>query len=189
MHQGVLEALAARSLLSEVLGEEFKIVVHPDSTAARAMALRSGPGRVKHVELKMMFIQELVKAKIVEVRKIGTLHDPADLLAKPVDQTTLERLLWSTGVSRLDAPEVAEVSKAVKKNMVHVKRHLSAFIVASVLAGAAGYEDDEQDDMNQGWSVKTLILFILFYGAYFGIITATWEAMKLGVRKLLSWIG
>ena len=49
-------------------------MVHTDSTAARAMALRSGPGRVKHVDLKMMFIQELVKAKIVEVRKIGTLH-------------------------------------------------------------------------------------------------------------------
>ena len=153
------------------------------------MALRSGLGRVKHVDLKMMFIQELVKAEIVEVRKIGTLHNPADLLTNAVDQATLDRLLWSTGVSRLDAPEIAEVTTTVKKNMVHVKRHLSAFIVASILAGAAGYEDDEQEDMNQGWSVKTLILFFLFYGAYFGIIIATWEAMKFGVQKLLSWIG
>ena len=118
------------------------------------------------------------------------MHNPADLLTKAVDQATLDRLLWSTGVSRLDAPEIAEVTTAGKKNMVHVKRHLSAFIVASVLAGAAGYEeDDEQEDMNQGWSVKTLILFFLFYGAYFGIIIGAWGTMKFGVQKLLSWIG
>ena len=53
--------------------------------------MRSGPGRVKHVDLKMIFIQELVKKKIVDVRKIGTLNNPADLLTKAVDQTTLER--------------------------------------------------------------------------------------------------
>ncbi len=66
------------------------------------------------------------------------LHKPADLLTKAVDHATLERLLWSTGVSRLDAPEIAEVSTAGRKNMVHAKRHLSAFMVASILAGAAG---------------------------------------------------
>ena len=48
---------------------------------------------MKHVDLKMMSIQELVKAKIVEVRNIGTLRNPADLLTKAVDQATLERLL------------------------------------------------------------------------------------------------
>ena len=141
LHQGVLEGLAARSLLSEVFDRDFKLVLHTDSTAARAMALRSGSGRAKHVDLKMMFIQELVKKKIVHVRKIGTLNNPADLLTKAVDQATLERLLRSTGVSRLDAPEIAEVTTSVKKSVVHVKRHLSAFMVASILAGAAGYEE------------------------------------------------
>ncbi len=101
----MLEGLAARSLLNEIFDKDFKLVLHTDSTAARAMALRSGPARVKHVVLKMMFIQELVKKKIVDVRKIGTLSNPADLLTKAVDQATLERLLTSTGVSRLDAPE------------------------------------------------------------------------------------
>ena len=74
--------------------------------------------------------------------------------------------------------------------MEHLKRHLSAFMVASILAGAAGYEEDyEQEDKQQGWSVKTLMLFVLFYGAYFGIIIVAWEATKFGVKKLLSWIG
>ena len=169
LHQGVLEGLAARSLLSEVFDRDFKLVLHTDSTAARAMALRSGPGRVKHVDLKMMFIQELVKAKVVEVRKIGTWNNPAYVLTKAVDQTTLERLLWSTGVSRLDTPDIAEVTTMVKKSVVHVKKHLSAFVAASVLASAAGYDEEEQDGMSQDWSVKTWITFVLFYAAYFGM--------------------
>ena len=124
------------------------------------------------------------------MRKIGTLNNPADLLTKAVDQATLERLLRSTGVSRLGAPEIAEATTSVKKSVVHVKRHLSEFMAASILAGAAGYEEDyEQEDKQQGWSVKTLILFVLFYGAYFGIIIGAWEATKFGVQKLLSWTG
>ena len=117
-------------------------MLHTDSTAARAMALRSGPGRVKHIDLKMMFTQELVKKKIVDVREIGPLSNPADLLTKASDQTTLERLLWSSAVSRLDAPEIAEVTKFVKKSVVHVKQHLRAFMAASILASAAGFDDD-----------------------------------------------
>ena len=101
--------MAAISLLNEIFDMDFRLVLHTDSTAACAMALRSGPGRVNHVDLKMMFTQELLKRRIVDVRKISTLNNPADLLTKAVDQTTLERLLWSTGVSRLDAPEIAEI--------------------------------------------------------------------------------
>ncbi len=50
MRHGVVEPLAARSFLSEVFGKQFKIVVHTDSSATRAMALRMGPGRVKHMD-------------------------------------------------------------------------------------------------------------------------------------------
>ncbi len=94
-HQGVIEALAARSLLSEVFGKDFKTVVDTDSSAARAMALRVGPGGAKGIALRILLIQELAKAKIVE-SKINTLKNPADLLTKAVDQNTLTRLLVET---------------------------------------------------------------------------------------------
>jgi hypothetical protein len=124
------------------------------------------------------------------VRKIGTLNNPADLLTKAVDQTSLERLLWTTGVSRLDAPEIAAVTKYVKVSVVHVKQHLSAFVAASILASAEGFEDDyEWEDRQQGCTAKTVILFVLFYGAYFGIIIGAWEATKLCVKRLLVKIG
>ena len=64
-----------RSLMQELLQRDFKTVLYTDSPAARAMAMRSGPGKVKHIDLKMLFIQELIAKKFVEVKKIGTLVD------------------------------------------------------------------------------------------------------------------
>ncbi len=76
----------------------------------------------------------------------------------------------------------------MKKSVVHVKQHLSAFMAASILASAAGFEDDyETEDKQQGWS--SMILFVVFYGAYFGIVIGAWEALRLGMKKLLERIG
>ena len=120
---------------------------------------------MKHIVLKMMFFLELVKKKIVDAQKIGTLNN--------------------------DAPEIAEITKYVKVSVVHVKKHLSAFMVASILANAAGFEDDydREEDRKQGWSAKTVILFVLFYGTYFGIIIGAWEATKFCLKKLLVKVG
>jgi hypothetical protein len=64
-------------------------------------------------------------------------------------------------------------------------------MAASLLASAAGFEDDcdREEDRKQGWSAKTAILFLLFYGAYFGIIIGAWEATKFCLKKLLVKIG
>ena len=128
----------ARSLLNEIFDKEFTLVLRNDSTAARAMALTSGPGCMRQIDLKMTFMQDFVKKKIVDVQKIGTLnHDP---------------------------PEIAEITKYVKVSVVHVQKHLSALlVVASILGSAAGVEDDydREEDWKQGWSAKTVILFVV----------------------------
>ena len=122
------------SLLKELFGRDFKIVLYTVSTAARAMAMRSGPGKVKHIDLKMLFIQELILNKIVEVRKVNTLVNCADLLTKAVDENTLTRLLWDIGISKLDRAEVATVTgHNEKRTTAHVRRQLSAFVAVAMV--------------------------------------------------------
>jgi hypothetical protein len=189
LHQGLLEGLAMRSLMKELFGRDFKIILHTDSTAARAMAMRSGPGKVKHIDLKMMFIQELIAKKLVEVRKINTLVNCADLLTKAVDETTLTRLLWDVGVSKLDSHEVAVVTKHREKRITaHVRRHISAFVAAAVVQSATGYDVNEESD-NAPWSWMTVVLGMLFYMSYFGSIIGTWECMKYLTSRLMLRIG
>ena len=187
LHQGLLEGLAMRSLMKELFGRDFKIILHTDSTAARAMALRSGPGKVKHIDLKMMIIQELTAKKLVEVRKINTLVNCADLLTKAVDETTLTRLLWDVGVSKLDSHEVAAVTKHREKRITaHVRRHISAFVAAAVVQSATGYDLNEE---SAPMSWMTVVLGMLFYMSYFGSIIGTWECMKYLTGRLMLRIG
>ena len=88
----------------------------------------------------MLFIQELIAKKFVEVKKIGTLVNCADLLTKAVDEATLTRLLWDVGISKLEGVEVAALTKRYdKRATAHVKRHLSAFVAAAMLSSAKGY--------------------------------------------------
>ena len=49
-------------------------------------------GRAKHVELKMHFLRDLVRSGKVEVRKVPSEDNVADLLTKYVDASALRRL-------------------------------------------------------------------------------------------------
>ena len=55
------------------------------------------------------------------------------------------------GISKLEEVEVAALTKRNEKRATaHVKRHLSAFVVAAMLSSAKGYETDEE--AAQPWS-------------------------------------
>ncbi len=187
LHQGLLEGLAMRLLMKELLGRDFKIILDTDSTVARAMAMRSGPGKVKHIDLKMMFIQELIAKKFVEVKKIGTLANCADLLTKAVDESTLTRLLWDVGVSKFDSSEVAALVKhSEKRTTPHVRRHLSAFVAVAMVQSVKGY--DGVEDLAP-WSWQTVVLGMIFYLSYFGCIVCTWEFLKYSARRAMKCSG
>ena len=69
------------------------------------MATRIGSSRkAKHIELKHLFIQQLVLNNIVRIIKIHTNDNPADILTKYVSTETLHRRLHSVGLNVLHAP-------------------------------------------------------------------------------------
>ena len=59
-------SLAARSILQE-LGETVEIEVKCDSSAARAMANRVGLGRTKHVDVKYLWVQQVINIVLTEL--------------------------------------------------------------------------------------------------------------------------
>ena len=54
-----------------------------DSSAAKSVASRIGLRKVRHLEVKFLRLQDVVKAKKVELRKIAGKFSPADVLTKP----------------------------------------------------------------------------------------------------------
>ena len=91
------EALGFQSV-AEDLGWSFKIRVWVDSNAAKAIASRSGLGRVRHMEVKYLWVQEALKAGRFTVVKIKGKHNPGDVLTKPLNITEIEEGLAEVGV-------------------------------------------------------------------------------------------
>ena len=70
------------------------IEVGPDSKAAYDLCHREGPGsHSHHVERKYFKLREMRGAKIVDVIKVGTMENEADIFTKPLDRrrATFER--------------------------------------------------------------------------------------------------
>ena len=72
-----------------------------DATAAIAIASRRGLGKVRHVEVCQLWLQEKVKNGIVNVVKVGTHENIADALTKYVSRESMIMHLQSTNQSSL----------------------------------------------------------------------------------------
>ena len=59
-------------------GIQSNVVGRCDSAAARGIANRSGVGRLKHLELKQIWIQQYVKERKVRIEWIPRSVNPAD---------------------------------------------------------------------------------------------------------------
>ena len=77
------EALGVKALLED-LGWETHVKIFLDSSAAKSIASRTGLGRVRHVDVKYLWVQEAVKTGKIMVAKIFGTDNPADALTKPL---------------------------------------------------------------------------------------------------------
>ena len=97
MVRAAAEGLGMRAIMGE-MGWEAEVRVWADSSAAKSIASRIGLGKVRHMEVKFLWLQEAVKARRVEVRKVAGVANPADVLTKPKSYRESAELLEGVGV-------------------------------------------------------------------------------------------
>ena len=95
---GLQEALAARSILQE-LGETVEFEVKCDSSAARAMANRVGLGRTKHVDVKYLWVQQVIQHRLARVAPVSSNENLSDIGTKRVPGDRLQELCRNIGLS------------------------------------------------------------------------------------------
>ena len=79
------------------LGYELSLRVWVDSTAARAVASRTGLGKVRHLEARYLWVQEAFKGGRLQVKKVAGVDNPADVATKGLGEADATRLLGSVG--------------------------------------------------------------------------------------------
>ena len=86
------EGLGVQSLAFD-LGWNMKVRIWVDSTAAKAIASRTGLGRVRHLEVRYLWVQDALKdGKFMVVKVRGDLN-PADVLTKPHSVNDMAEML------------------------------------------------------------------------------------------------
>ena len=79
------EGLAASVMASE-LGTPMKLQVHTDSSAAQGIVMRSGCGKVKHLDIKTLWIQERERNGDLVMVKVPRLQNVSDLFTHHVTE-------------------------------------------------------------------------------------------------------
>ena len=101
INTGATEALQIPSFLTESLNKKkVNIKIYTDSSSGKSMATRIGSSKkAKYIELKHLFIQQLVLNDTVRIIKVNTLANPADIFTKYVATETLLRHLNEVGIT------------------------------------------------------------------------------------------
>ena len=74
------------------------IVIESDASAAIGIANQIGIGKVRHIEVNQLWIQDKVRDGTIRIHKCKGTENPADSLTKPVKNEDLKWHLTLTGI-------------------------------------------------------------------------------------------
>ena len=95
--KGAANGIGLRSVARD-LGIPLKIKVRSDATAALGISRRLGIGKIRHLDTSLLWIQQKLKEKDLEVDKVLGTDNPADCLTKHLDRKTLDKHLAAMGL-------------------------------------------------------------------------------------------
>ena len=96
------DGLGAKHLSEELL-DPMGLVIKTDAAAAKGLIQRQGAGRVKHLSVKQLWVQERESAGELEIVKILRAINIADLLTHHLSETEGRVLLGLMSVERRGA--------------------------------------------------------------------------------------
>ena len=108
--RGAAQGFGMKSMWDD-LGVAVKLVVNTDASAARGIAMRKGLGKVRHIEVNQLWVQDRVQRGELEIRKVSTNVNLADVLTKYVDRSLIDR--HSVGMSCVSAAGRHELAPVI----------------------------------------------------------------------------
>ena len=110
--KGASIGMGLRSVAKD-LGLVWELRIHSDATAAIGICHRKGLGKIRHLAVADLWIQDKVRSKDFALCKVLGLDNPADMLTKHVNRETIDKhmkkcgLYWEDGRAE-SAPALAQ---------------------------------------------------------------------------------
>ena len=110
------------------LGIEVSLRIHSDSSAAIGISRRRGLGKIRHLAVGDLWVQERLRNGDFQLEKVLGSENPADVLTKFTEKPTLRHMLQKLNLTYEDgradsAPQIASVyyRKTFIKHTQHSK--------------------------------------------------------------------
>ena len=95
--KGASQGLVLQALCKD-LGVDVQLVVLTDATAAIGMCRRRGLGKIRHLAVADLWIQDRVRRRDFELKKTPGKENPADLLTKHLEHPLMVKHLSFMGL-------------------------------------------------------------------------------------------
>ena len=90
--KGAAEALGLQALGRD-LGWRFEVRLWTDSSSAKSVASRRDLGKIRHMEVKYLWLQEAVRRRRLIIKKVAGKESAADVMTEPLSKNEMQRLL------------------------------------------------------------------------------------------------
>ena len=97
--KGCAEALAIQTFCCD-LGIEIDVRIWTDSEACKGICGRTGIGKIKHLDVQLLWLQDAVRREKVKLGKIRGDKNPADLMTKHLSRVVIDKNLERLGFKR-----------------------------------------------------------------------------------------
>ena len=135
----IAEALFLKNLLTSLTEDEVSLVARLDSSSARSarsLLTKAGVSRIRHLDVRLLWTQSLVREKAVSVRPVATLVNTSDLGTKVLTSNRVKHLLHLLGMYNPDG--IIEPSK-YPKQPGPIQRTLEAAEILRVITTALAF--------------------------------------------------
>ena len=113
--------------------------LYTDSASALALVQRAGTGRLKHVQIKQFYLQNLLRAGIFTIHKVNTKLNPSDLNTKRLSgerRKFLSRLIGLFMADSCEENDDSELRRVKKVNQVTKQQCVRLIQVATATLNA-----------------------------------------------------
>ena len=102
MVKGASEGLGAK-YLAQQCGHSPELTMLTDASAAQGLSSRSGAGKVKHLTVRQLWVQEKVAMGELCIKKIPREYNAADMLTHHYTKSEGDKILRMVSFRRIEA--------------------------------------------------------------------------------------
>ena len=95
--KGAAQGLGMMTLMED-FGIPTAVTVHTDASAAIGIVRRAGLGKLRHLNVRYLWLQSQVKQEAIGIQKVAGADNPADLVTKHLNAETMRKHMERVGV-------------------------------------------------------------------------------------------